>query len=957
MSGLALWGAATPPPLQEIVPFADLLWCFCESASRLMLRLRMGTMWADLPAEARVSAQTHLLKRLAAVCQWCLYQRYDGWRQTHGPNSLYSRFVEIAASTRWANVFFTEFAGLARPIGTCVLQWLNMMDELLERWQYDSGRVRQLVGAPPDARLAYFESFPSDPHRHGRSVAILRLTSSHRAVYKPLSGALSEFWGRAVEATFATDHSSPEVILGDDYSWHRFVEARDSGTTLEASLDISGLGRLLALATALGSSDIHFENLILTAQGPQLIDHETVLSPGFRPRPGSASLADRSAMLAMGRSALNTGALPQWLSGPAGSVWNVNVVGWDDKGEAPELFPRIIDANADRMRISRELDPGSRRASVPARDASSFGAALAAAFADGRESIIQAQLELDSLIGECVGRKVRVVLRDTRFYAELLGHGFMPAYCHDVLDRSLLFERLYRPLLAAGAGSHEWDLCRDEHEALIRLDIPYFESPVDELVIGEASGSNSRLRPAGDAPLRHGQAALRAMVSREGAGNARLVRAAFESAAWPEVAVHPVDPPVQPRRPASTRLRLRHHVARELYRMLHEALFRSRRDHSVALIGPSLRGTGRTQQLGLCEPSDTYSGIAGVGLLAAGLHRCGLERSARAMAHDVAHSLMLAGERLRSEQARNASDGAFTGPTGVAFALAKIGELLEEVAYVEAAGSLLQSARTVGTFDQQGLDVISGVAGTALVTAAISVIYPPVGPAVRPSLVEIREILLSSAVRSGDGCGARTWPSMGVEEGVSGFAHGAAGISAALARLQRAGAGPAADCVEGGLHTEMELYDPVATGWPTIQGPAQTHHAFGSAWCYGSPGILVAAAEATAAGVAVDAMLIERAVAGTFASEPDGDGLCHGRTGVALAAMRAGRVFGDAELQRAGVRRLDEIATRYGMSGLRLEPVSELRYAGGLMCGASGVGLALLAPELDPFVANLLAVA
>jgi type 2 lantibiotic biosynthesis protein LanM len=934
-------------------PFADILTAFVPDAERLLLGEGddIARSWHGLPDEARRSAREHLVSRLSAVAQWCLYARFDAARHETPTESAYERFVN--AAPEWAYEFFHTFAGLARPFGHVMTFWAQSMAELLRRWADDRAEISRFLDAPDDIAISAFEAFPSDPHNHGRGVVVIVLSSGHRIVYKPTPGRLSSLWADAVALTIGS--ATNELVLLDkgEYAWHRYLPScRPVVDALPA--DLRRLGEMLALATALGTTDLHYENFIVTSSGPQLVDHETTLSPAPR-APRVLPAAERAAARASFASVLATGALPNWAPGPMGEIWNANAFGWQQGEKHSAVFPFLTHPNAGQMRISTDhAERGADRGRLQSADGlRAHARELGRGFRDGWRTIAPARSELSHLVEEASGATARVMLRDTRFYAELLGQGHMPRYCHDVLDRSLLFEHLHRAILDAQPASDRWQLCRAEHDALIRADIPCFITAVDGVEAREAATSRKRgVRLRAASPALHAARNLRSLTVRNAERNVALIHSAFDAAAWPGVSSHTVTPR---RRTVGgcDGWRARRALAADVFSAIRVSAFTGRNDHSIALIGASLEQTGRGQRVGVCASSDTYAGIAGLGLLAAVLHRCVPHRRHLDTALRVADTMSITASDLASD-ARGQRFGAFAGAPGVAFILLKLGELLGAPHYIDLAADLMAAAYEVP--EDSDLDVMSGVAGACLVTAALIQHAPHRAADLMPALAHGGAELRSRACLSVNGREC-TWPTMGQTGGVSGFSHGIAGIAAALARLHTVNAGSYTDLTQMALAREDAFFLPSAGGWPTTggdgSGPIVT-----DAWCYGAAGVLLSISEVVSTGVHVCADMRDRATRAACAARPATDGLCHGEAGVALALLRSARLLGDSELALAGTRRLDMLGSRHANGGgLRVEPVEAIEHASGLMCGASGIAFAAIAPEAGPEAVDVIGIA
>lgn len=189
-----------------------------------------------------------------------------------------------------------------------------------------------------------------------------------------------------------------------------------------------------------------------------------------------------------------------------------------------------------------------------------------------------------------------------------------------------------------------------------------------------------------------------------------------------------------------------------------------------------------------------------------------------------------------------------------------------------------------------------------------------------------------------------------------GLAHGVPGIIALLGHAVAAGVG--GDRARAMLDDAVawvlaQQLPPAATSrypWWTAEGiepaPART------AWCYGDPG--VAAALLIAAHATGDLRLREAAlnVAREAAMRPldqcavEDAGLCHGGAGLLHIFNRTWQATGDDACRRGAVRWLDATLSmrgEEGVAGFRPHADDTPGAMTGLLTGAAGIGLALLA--------------
>lgn len=294
---------------------------------------------------------------------------------------------------------------------------------------------------------------------------------------------------------------------------------------------------------------------------------------------------------------------------------------------------------------------------------------------------------------------------------------------------------------------------------------------------------------------------------------------------------------------------------------------------------------------------------------------------------------------------------------------------------------------------ESAVDVVAGRAGAVLgLVAACDA--DPGGDQVRAATAAVVADLVRScppaapgpvghlAVRAGSGEAvdrAAAHPHGHVDLGV---AHGLPGVLAALAAARTAGTDVPGleDAMRAlvGVVVGRAVHDDAGLTWTSTAGTAPDgswlpvdEHPARPGWCYGSPGVAAALASAARAvgdeelrALALGALAAEVA-RGSFARGLPSPTLCHGTAGMLAAALATASTTGGASAVAAAgaardalLRGLDPAAPL----GVRDEEVPGVRVDNaGLLCGATGVALALLdaaAPtRTTPTTARLLALA
>ncbi|MEM6453508.1 MAG: lanthionine synthetase LanC family protein [Acidobacteriota bacterium] len=183
--------------------------------------------------------------------------------------------------------------------------------------------------------------------------------------------------------------------------------------------------------------------------------------------------------------------------------------------------------------------------------------------------------------------------------------------------------------------------------------------------------------------------------------------------------------------------------------------------------------------------------------------------------------------------------GALVGRGGLIYGLTKIGQLTGERAIAEAAQQRAARITPEAIAHDPHLDVGNGAAGALLALLALPDPTRDLGDGT--SAVDRAEMCAQHLLRQRDGSSddRPIWMSAAAPSAPqSGFAHGAAGVAAALARLHRQR--PDAERLEAIFHAldfVEDHYVPELDNWIPSAADAQVSTL---GWCHGAPGVALA---------------------------------------------------------------------------------------------------------------------
>ena len=116
------------------------------------------------------------------------------------------------------------------------------------------------------------------PHHHGRSVAGIQ-TDAGCLYYKPHDCSIDVAYGEVVTKLFSDCTATPKCIAKAGYGYMTELKSRPLKKKESPADYYHNFGILLALFHAIGTTDMHCENVMACGVKPAAIDIETILSP------------------------------------------------------------------------------------------------------------------------------------------------------------------------------------------------------------------------------------------------------------------------------------------------------------------------------------------------------------------------------------------------------------------------------------------------------------------------------------------------------------------------------------------------------------------------------------------------------------------------------------------------------------------------------------------------------
>ncbi len=789
--------------------------------------------------------------------------------------------------------------------------WVDAAREFLLRLEGDQAELeRRFNQGRPLGPVVKLDPGLSDRHRAGRTALRVHFAAGVRLIYKAKAiAAEAAYWNLLGWINRNADLPplrTLQMLDGGAYGWVEEIKAGPCQDQREVETFYYRAGMLVCLIYALEGSDCHNENLIAAAEHPVLIDHETLLQPRIRyfGPPGEEGPLTLAGQFFYNDSVFRTALLPRWEIRPTGESYDVSGLGGTEIQLTHLRRKTWENINTDAMRLGSEpmsfrpahnvvLLGGEKVQAAPYVENMAAGFEQMYRFLQARRAeLLGPQGPLRSWSG------LRFVFRATQIYGSMLKRLYSPRCLRHGMDASIELELFTRPLLYAQDRPSSWPILADERRSLLQGDIPMFQYAAegDGLMLEGGGLVPQFFRGSGFSQV---QRRFGTLSEEDLERQLSFLRASFELHGGGPKMVDNTDP-------KASELPGEDEAGPDDF--LAEAL----------RIAQQIRGAARSFQEGVSwntiayhaaaqryqfEPMapNFYDGLCGVALFLAAAQKLVGEPDFAALARSALATVV--GEAVRPEYALALFEpgiGAAAGQSSVIYALVRASEFLGEEEWLHHARRFAEMLEAERIASDRKFDLISGAAGAAL---ALLALYRAARlPEALDKAVLCGEHLLQH--RSASRQGPRAWKTLGKEEMVTGFSHGAAGIAYALLKLYEAtGESSFREAAVEAEAYETSVFQPEVSNWPDFRVP-RTEKGYGhmTSWCHGAPGI---ALSRLAALPILDTPQVRQDIShGLYTTRQAGtqglDKLCCGAMGRVETLVVAAKELGDpAYLQEA----------------------------------------------------------
>jgi type 2 lantibiotic biosynthesis protein LanM len=839
--------------LREPFPFEDFYLPFIlVGRHQLSTRLSTNDSLELLSEEAYKALEHSLLQQLVNLATETLLFEFNKLRENPlSINSIASQNIpsKVLYNTFIQNLlqdgglaFFQEYPVLARLIAKTIDFWVESTAEFIQRLQADLSAIELTFSNNISlGKVKEIETSLSNRHNNGRCVLALTFSSGVKVVYKPknleLDIAFNQLQDWCNQQGVSLDFKLTKILNRQEYGWVEFISHKSCKDRDAVQRFYKRAGMLLSLLYLLGAGDRHDENIIANGEYPILIDADNLMHP-------LANNLDESENW-FKYSVLSTGFLPAW----DGNLFSANA---QDTSFLGNIFPKQVNSsrewkfiNTDEMHLAPKtvvIPPGANIVILNGKTVYPYDYVeeVVTGFEEIYRLLIKHRktlLSKESPLLVLKFLKSRFILRSTLTYGIVSQQSLSPQYLRDGVDYSLAIDSLLNNTHLSHLTTEEKPEKRAillaETKSLQQQDIPYFSVLClsDMLKVGLEKPIKNFFKISSYQRL---IAKLQNLDEQDLALQIKLIRLSF----YAKVAhLKKIDSPQQ------------QNDLSQFYSLTPEELLQEALEIGKSLVANAIWNADGCNWIALkyiykanryqLQPLDDslYSGRVGVSLFLAALAKLTgkseFQEVTLATLSPLRQSLKNAEASKRLLQSDLGLQLGLPGPGGIIYSLVKISQFLQEPTLLEDAQQAAKLITPEAIAADEKVDMMFGVAGAIL---GLLSLYQQTGEeALLDTAIACGKHLLSRRTQTAP----RAWVTIESQKPLTGFSHGAAGISLALLRLYAATADTAyLEAAIEGIEYEQSVFDKSVRNWPDFRLWEQTNQInFLHAWCHGSPGI------------------------------------------------------------------------------------------------------------------------
>lgn len=801
----------------------------------------------------------------------------------------------------------------------------------------------------PKLFLENIDFMAGDSHNKGKTVCIFSFNTK-KLVYKPRSleidvkyQVITEYINKS-RADLPTIYA-PKVIQKGTYGWSEFITYEECNDNSQIHRFYTRLGMQLGILYVLNATDFHYENIIAHNEYPILVDLETLFHQDVKLEKNETALEKADRLLQ--QSVMASGMLPNMIYQRHGKHKGIDLSAINARGkqEIPNGVTKLRDIGTENMRYEKSqayLEEGTNLPKLNSEfvDIKDYLEDILYGFKEVYNLVAQNKEQIIDFIHSCSDVEVRTILKSTSIYSEHLAGLLHPELLKSPVESYVFLNRIN---LLRYKNPEQFPVIESEIEDLFNLDIPMFKVKIGskDLIGTSHIYKDFFEESAKDQVI----SKINRMSEEDLVQQLQVINMAMLAVNASEFAEY---------RPLNTDANSIDMVpdekfiimAEEIGQYLMDSAIESKITNDITWISTVLEGNNEIAWMIAPVGLDFYNGNSGIALFFATLYTSTKKEIYKEYTYKALKPILNNFEQYDDNP--RWSLGLYSGVGGGIYTIYIIGKMFEDEELKNKVLQHLQAYRQMIVNDTI-FDVVGGSAGAVLMLLDL---YE------KSSINDFLSVAIEAAEHLYENVhhineNEVGWISVNVNEPLTGYSHGNAGILAALAAIQSYHEHKDFDEVmRKGLNFERNYYSEEEKNWHT---PGRENSA--NAWCHGAPGILLSRLKLHRYGY-TDSFIEQEIQIALETTLKNGFGNnrshCHGDYGQIEILNYANNLLQLDELEKVSTSINIQLFNLYKAEGWK-SGVSRGTDAKGLLVGIAGIGMGLL-QKVNPNLVNIITI-
>ncbi|MCI4251495.1 type 2 lanthipeptide synthetase LanM family protein [Bacillus sp. CCB-MMP212] len=395
------------------------------------------------------------------------------------PENRFLFFINQYKSKEKLLEFYNTYIVLTRILSTITSYFITNMKTMLNRMKKHKDDILNTFSIPGPLLLTSIKIGQGDTHNKGNTVIELMFNEKYRVIYKPKNIELSKVYNEFIhyfnQKDNILDMKTVKGIYESSYCFEEFILYEGCHEEVELSKYYTRFGQILGALYLINASDMHMENLIAHGEYPVIIDLETIVQ-----QPVLNVLDDypilKRARLDLFNNITSTMLLPLNPRSDREDEVGLDLSALDGKGmKIAKKILQPINIGTDEMRYEHLEFTTNDSNNIPFLKNlenkigfKNYTNEIISGFRNICEIAMDNKEDLIEILKPLKGKIVRLIVRDTSQYGNILHHSYHPDLLGDMLDREKVLENMW---------SHPFsdkEMIKYEVQDMMNNDIPIF---------------------------------------------------------------------------------------------------------------------------------------------------------------------------------------------------------------------------------------------------------------------------------------------------------------------------------------------------------------------------------------------------------------------------------------------------------------------------------------------------